>query len=230
MGRVSPLAVHRAQLAVAQHVGETESTMMESVWPFLQSLQGAPAYGLLFALLFGCGIGLPMNEDIVLLAASALTLQGVMEPVPLMVVAWLGLVGGDALVFHWGHRFGAGLLRRPFLARILPPHKLEAMQATMRRYGPAYIFVVRFLPGIRTALFLAAGSLRIPYRHLFLYDGLAALIELPLLVYGVRYVGGRWEEILAVVHQFQFLLVPALVAGLLALWFYRRYKPKGSTP
>ncbi|MEN9397487.1 MAG: hypothetical protein RLZ81_2017, partial [Pseudomonadota bacterium] len=36
--------------------------MMESVWPFLQSLQGLPAYALLFALLFGCGIGLPMNE------------------------------------------------------------------------------------------------------------------------------------------------------------------------
>jgi membrane protein DedA with SNARE-associated domain len=204
--------------------------MMESVWPFVQSLQGMPAYGVMFALLFGCGIGLPMNEDIVLLAASALTLKGVMEPVPLMVVAWFGLLGGDTLVFHWGHRFGAGLLRHPFLARIMPPHKLEAMQATMHRYGPAYIFVVRFLPGIRTALFLAAGSLKMPYRHLFVYDGLAALIELPLLVYGVRYVGGRWEEILALVHQFQGFIVSALIGGLLALWLYRRFKPKGNTP
>ena len=60
--------------------------MMESVWPFLQSLQGLPAYALLFALLFGCGIGLPMNEDIVLLAAAALTLKGVMEPPALMLL------------------------------------------------------------------------------------------------------------------------------------------------
>ena len=49
--------------------------MMESVWPFLQSLQGGPAYALMFGLLFGCGVGLPMNEDIVLLAAAALTLK-----------------------------------------------------------------------------------------------------------------------------------------------------------
>ena len=28
-----------------------------------------------------------------------------------------------------------------------------------------------------------------------LYDGAAALIELPLLVYAVRYVGGNWQQI-----------------------------------
>lgn len=200
--------------------------MMESVWPYLQSLQGLPAYGLLFALLFGCGIGLPMNEDIVLLAAAALTLTGVLDPLPLMVVAWFGLVGGDALVFHWGHRFGARLLRKPFLARIMTQTRLDSMQATMRRYGPAYIFVVRFMPGVRTALFLAAGSLKMPYRHLFVYDGAAALVELPLLVYGVRYVGGRWEEILDLIHRFQSVIVPAIVVLLLAVWLYRRNRPK----
>jgi len=200
--------------------------MMESVWPFLQSLQGAPAYALMFGLLFGCGVGLPMNEDIVLLAAAALTLKGVMDPIPLMVVAWFGLVGGDALVFHWGHRFGTRLLRQPFLARIVPPQRLETMQGTMRRYGPAYIFVVRFMPGVRTALFFAAGSLKMPYRHLFVFDGLAALVELPLLVYGVRYVGGRWEEILALIHRFQGIIVPTIVVLILAIWLYRRVQSK----
>ena len=58
--------------------------MMDSALAFLQSLQGIPAYALLFALLFGCGVGLPMNEDIVLMGAAALTLQGVMEPLPLV--------------------------------------------------------------------------------------------------------------------------------------------------
>ena len=200
--------------------------MMESVWPFLQSLQGLPAYALMFALLFGCGVGLPMNEDIVLLAAAALTLKGVMDPLPLMVVAWFGLVGGDALVFHWGHRFGTRLLRMRFFARMVPEARLQTMQATMRHYGPAYIFVVSFMPGVRTALFLAAGSLKMPYRHLLIYDGIAALIELPLLVYGVRYVGGRWEEILALIHRFQGIIVPAIVVLLLAMWLYRRFKSK----
>lgn len=202
--------------------------MMDSVWPVLQSLQGGPAYLLLFALLFGCGVGLPMNEDIVLLAASALTLQGVMDPVPLIAVAWLGLVGGDALVFHWGYRYGAGLLQKPFMARIVRPERLQVLQQTLRRYGPAYIFAVRFMPGIRTALFLAAGSLRMRYRHLVVFDGLAALVELPLLVYGVRYVGGRWQQILDVLHHLQGYLVLVAVLAL-AVWWWRRRR-KGGAP
>ena len=202
--------------------------MFESAFAFLQSLQGLPAYALLFGLLFSCGIGAPMNEDIVLLAAAALTLKGVMEPVPLMVVAWFGLVAGDALVFHWGHRFGARLLRHRFAARIVSEEKLVSLQDTMRRFGPAYIFVVRFMPGIRTALFLAAGSLKMPYRHLFIYDGLAAVVELPLLVYGVRYVGGNWEEIRALVERFQFVLLPVVLVIVAGLWLYARSKKKAA--
>lgn len=201
--------------------------MMDTVWPLLQSLQGVPAYALLLALLFGCGVGLPMNEDIVLLAAAALTLQGIMEPIPLMGVAWVGLIAGDALIFHWGHRYGAQLLRRRFFARMLPEARLQTLQAAMTRYGPAYIFVVRFLPGIRTALFLVAGMSRMPYRYLFIYDGLAAVVELPLLVYGVRYVGGRWQEILAALQRMQGYLLPAAAVALFALWAYRRYQSKG---
>lgn len=200
--------------------------MMDAVWPLLQSLQGAPAYGLLLVLLVGCGVGLPMNEDIVLLAAAALTLQGIMDPVVLMIVAWLGLVGGDGLVFHWGHRYGAQVLRRRPFARMLPEARLLQMQATMTRYGPAYIFVVRFLPGIRTALFLAAGLSRMPYRYLFVFDGLAALVELPLLVYGVRYVGGRWQEILAALQQMQAYLLPAAALAVLVLWAFARRRSR----
>lgn len=200
--------------------------MFDSAMAFLQSLQGFPAYALLFALLFSCGIGAPINEDILLLAAAALTLKGVMEPVPLMVVAWFGLVLGDALVFHWGHRFGARLLRHRYFARVVSEARLASMQDTMRRYGPAYIFVVRFMPGVRTPLFFAAGSLKMPYRHLFIFDGVGALVELPLLVYGVRYVGGRWEEILALVQRFQGVLVPVFLLLMVGIWLLSRRRAK----
>jgi len=200
--------------------------MLDAVWPFLQSLQGAPAYGLVFVLLIICGIGLPINEDIVLMGASALTLKGVMEPVPLMVVSWFGLLCGDGMLFHWGHRYGTRVLRMGFFARMMSEQRLESMQAIMRRYGPAYIFVVRFMPGVRSLLFLAAGSLKMPYRHLFIFDGLAAMIQLPLLVYGVRYVGGRWEEILELMHRFQGVIIPAILILLLAIWLLRRRNAK----
>ncbi len=188
----------------------------------LSALQGLPAYALTFGLLLACGIGAPMNEDIVLLVAASLTLNHVMEPVPLMVVAWFGLLAGDGLIFHWGYRYGAKLFRFKWFARLVPPDRLEGFQARVRRGGPAYIFVIRFLPGIRTALFFAAGMMKIRYRTFFLYDGLAAAIELPALVYGVRFVGGHWEQILAWIHAGQGWLVGAVVLLLGAYWLRRR--------
>lgn len=198
--------------------------MLDAILPLLHSLQGLPAYSLLFALLFSCGIGAPINEDILLLAAAALTLNGVMDPVPLIVVSWFGLIAGDALVFHWGHRFGSRALRHRWGARIVSPERLESVQDTMRRYGPAYIFVVRFLPGIRTMLFFAAGSLKMPYRHLFVFDGLAAAIELPILVYTVRYIGGRWQEITGWLQRSADVLTIGLLVVLVAAFAYTRWR------
>src|SRR5688500_17882126 len=145
--------------------------MLDAILPFLHSLSGPPAYAYLFALLFACGTGAPINEDILLLAAAALTLQGVMEPIPFMIVSWFALIAGDAVTFALGHRYGSRMLRKPWAARIVSPDRLESLQGTMRRYGPGFIFVVRFLPGIRTTLFFAAGSLKTRYRHFFLFDG-----------------------------------------------------------
>jgi membrane protein DedA with SNARE-associated domain len=143
-----------------------------------------------------------------------------------MLVAWFGLVLGDALVFHWGHRFGPWILRRRFVARIVAPQRLAGFQARVQRGGPAYIFLIRFMPGIRTALFFAAGTLKLPYRTLFLYDGLGAAIELPLLVYGVRFVGGRWEQILDLIRRFQVVLLVALALAALAFVAWRRVRRK----
>lgn len=207
---------------------------MEGWLEQLQLLQGPPAYALVFGLLVACGIGAPMNEDVVLLAAAALTLTGVMQPLPLIAVAWFGLVAGDALIFHWGYRYGARILRHRWFARILPGQRLTAMQERVRRGGPASIFVIRFLPGIRTALFFAAGTLKIPYRTFFLFNGLAAAIELPLLVFGVRYVGGRWKEILPAIQQAQgWLLLGVIAIVALAVLLHRlraRARPKLPTP
>lgn len=203
---------------------------MDSAMTFLQSLQGFQAYALLLGLLVGSGFGLPINEDILLIGAAALTLKGVMSPLPLIVVAWLGLMAADSLVLHWGHRFGGHLLRHRFLARLMSEARLAAMQRTMRRYGPAYLFAARFMPGLRSALFFAAGSLKMPYRQLLIYDGMAALVELPLLVYGVRYVGRRWEEIIAVVQRFQGVLLAGVVLLALAAWLYSRRRSKNGKP
>ena len=122
------------------------------------------------------------------------------------------------------------MLRHHRLARLMPGVRLASMQNTMRRCGPAYLFAVRFMPGLCTALLFAAGSLKTPYRRLFIHDGAATLIELPLLVYGVRYVGGRWEEIVALVQRFQGVVLPIVIVLMLCAWLYSRRRTNRGKP
>lgn len=199
---------------------------MDSLMALLHSLQGAPAYLLLFGVLVGSGVGLPVNEDLLLVGAAALTLRHVMEPVPLVAVAWCGVLCADGLIFHWGRRFGPQLLRHRLTAKALPPRRVDAMQRALQRWGPAYIFAVRFMPGVRTALLFAAGSMQVRYRHFFLFDGAAALVELPLLVWAVRQVGGRWEEILALVQRWQGILLPLVLALAVGAWLAVRWRSR----
>jgi membrane protein DedA with SNARE-associated domain len=196
--------------------------MFDALMAFMQSLQGLPAYALVFGILVGSGFGLPMNEDILLVTAAALTLSGVMAPWPLIAVAWCGLLIADGLIFHWGRVFGARLIEHRWLSHAMPPRRLAAMQGFMQRTGPAAIFCARFMPGVRSAVYLAAGSLRLPYRQQFLYDGLAAAIELPLLVFAVRYVGGKWDQLLPDARWLPGALVAAALLLAVTAWALRR--------
>jgi membrane protein DedA with SNARE-associated domain len=202
--------------------------VMASVTSWLQSLQGPPAYALVFGALLASGFWLPVNEDLLVMAAAALTLQGVMDPLSLAATAWAGVLGADLLIFHWGHRFGGRLLEHRLLARAMPPSRLARMQERMRRLGPAYLALVRFAPGLRSAMLFAAGSLRIPYRQLLLFDGLAGAVELPLLIFAVRWVGGRWQDIVDALPGWPVSLGGLLVLALVAAWLARRRKRAGA--
>jgi len=211
---------------------------MEAVQHFLQKLQelgqaNRPgAYSLLFALLVSAGIGAPVNEDLLLIGAAALTLYSVFDVTWLIPISIIGVVVGDLLIFHWGYRYGARLTRTRLFSKVVSEARLIEFQSRMRARGKSsrgLLFCTRFLPGIRTPIFFAAGSLKIPYGQLLVFDLLAACIQIPALVYGVRFVGGRTEIVLGYLHQFQYVVL-ALVAAATAYFLVRRKKRASSSP
>jgi len=195
---------------------------MQALLERLSTLHGPGAYALFFVLVFGCGIGLPLNEDLLIIAAAVLVYYGALSAPLVIVLAIFGVVLGDALALYAGARLGDGLARRRWLSRIVPPERLSRAQEQFRRRGHGLLFIARFLPGVRTAVFFAAGTLGIPLRALWLYDGVAALIEIPALVYGVRYAAGNTDALLEILRRFQLVLVAAVLVGVFFYWMYRR--------
>lgn len=136
---------------------------------------------LLVMALLAAGVGIPIPEDPVLLAAGVIAHR---TPLPVWMV--LPMVYGAALVadcvlFLWARRFGDSLLqRRPFSALVTPKRRRQ-VSTVFAKHGAKAVFVGRHLMGLRPAFFVVAGIERMPLRTFALWDGLAALITIPLV-------------------------------------------------
>jgi membrane protein DedA with SNARE-associated domain len=99
------------------------------------------------------------------------------------------------------------------------------VQEKFARYGNRLLFLARFLPGMRTAVYVTAGAThRVSFLRFFLLDGLAALISVPLWVY-LGYAGANNREWLAMWigrGQHGAWIVGGLLALALAVLWWRR--------
>lgn len=192
------------------------------------TLHGAGAHGLLFLLLALAGIGAPWAQELVLLAAAGLTLQsGGLHPLAVAVTAPLGMLAGDAISVALGEHYGARWIRRPWAARLVPPHRLPGLEEGMRRHATLASFVTRFLPGQRGTLFFIAGALRVPWRPFLVADGLAALVQVTLALFAARVLGWRWQALRLPLERADDVLTVALVAALVAWWLRARRPDPG---
>ncbi|HEV2539968.1 MAG TPA: DedA family protein [Frateuria sp.] len=183
-------------------------------------------YAAVFAALLLCGAGAPLPEDITLIAGGVIAGLGYANVHAMAGIALVGVLVGDAAMFLLGHRHGARIMQWPLVARLLTPARYAKVQEKFARYGNRLLFLARFLPGMRTAVYVTAGAThRVSFLRFLLLDGLAALISVPVWVY-LGYAGANNREWLAMwigrsQHGMWMLaVVAALVAGW--LWWRRR--------
>ena len=162
----------------------------------------------LFVVLMLCGLGMPIPEDVALLAGGYLVHRGVTRYPITLAVALLGVVAGDNSLFFIGRHFGSGVVRY-FALRPGRKQQIERIEAFVQRHGHRAIFYARFLAGLRALIYLSAGSFGVRPAVFLLYDLLGALISVPVVVtlgyvFGkqleliVRYIGG-FERLIVVV-------------------------------
>jgi len=123
------------------------------------------------------GVGLPpIPEEGVVVAAGVWVAS---EPKDLyrwaiLPVCIAGILLSDFVLYSIGRHFGSHLLEHKWLARFLTPEKLERIQNNFHRYGIKVLLFVRWIPGIRSPLFLTAGTMRLPVLRFVVADAIAA--------------------------------------------------------
>ncbi len=188
-------------------------------------------YGYLavFVVLLVCGFGVPIPEDVSLVAGGIIAGLGYADLRMMCVVGLSGVLIGDSAMFLIGRHLGTRALKLRWIGRLLTPNRYARVQAKFDRHGNRMMFIARFLPGLRAAVFLTAGmTRRVGFLRFLLLDGAAALISVPVWI-GLGYYGADNRDwLLAWMRRGQEGLVFGLALALLAilLWYGWRVRAR----
>lgn len=183
-------------------------------------------YFAVFGVLILCGFGLPVPEDISLVAGGVISALGNTNEHIMFAVGMAGVLIGDAVVFTAGLTFGEKILQNRFVARIITPDRYDTVQRQFEKYGKWVVFMARFMPGLRTPIFLTAGvSKRVSFLRFFITDFLAAFISVPVWVYLGFYGASNFDQLMTWVRQGQitiFLLLAVVIIGFVVKKYLKR--------
>jgi len=128
-------------------------------------------------------LGLPVPAYPTLILAGALAASGRLPGAPLVAVAVLACLIGDATWYFAGRLYGNRVMRLVCVISLTPDVCVGQAQTNFERWGPKLIIVAKFLPGVALVVPPLAGAVRMNVRHFVAFSALAALlwVAAPLL-------------------------------------------------
>src|SRR6185369_16828657 len=180
----------------------------------------------LTGILLLCGLGLPIPEDISLIAAGYFSYKRVLAVNTAFAVCFAAVLAGDTLAFLSGRFFGRRVLASPFARRYFTPRRQLRVRAYFRKFGSKVVLIGRFTPGFRFTIFFTAGTLHLRPSVFLIYDFSAAAFSVPVLVYSAWYFGGQIDRVVRYARQTEHGILVALViaATVIAIKSWRRHK------
>lgn len=191
---------------------------------------GEYGYIAVFACLILCGLGVPVPEDITLVSGGVISGLALANPHIMCAIGLAGVLAGDSTMFLAGRIFGYRVQRLKFFRKVVSPQRFSQIQRKFKKHGLGLLFVARFLPGLRSPIYLVAGmSHRISYITFIVMDGLAALISVPVWIYLGYFFADNLDILMEYVHDVQKAIFMAL--GLLAviiavIYFKKKFHSK----
>ncbi|HEX3860149.1 MAG TPA: DedA family protein [Stellaceae bacterium] len=173
---------------------------------------GACFYAIVFVWTFLEG------ETVVLFAAFAAA-QGLVNPVLLLVAAWLGSFAGDQSYFWLGRHFGVRLLERFPRWR----HGVDTALRWLERYDAGFILTFRFIYGVRNFSSFALGLSAVRWNRFLLLNFAAAGLWALLFVSVGYFLGHAFRAVLGdLARSFSLVMLGIFVLIGGGMWLLHR--------
>ena len=157
-------------------------------------IQHFPYLGIFALLIFG-GIGFPFPEDTTLMLSGFLLAHGMIKPVPLVSVIYLGLLLSDFFLYWMGKKYGRKIVEYRRFQKIITPQRLSKLENDFNRRGVLVILFGRHFLGLRAQIFLVAGVMRMHPIKFLITDAFTSIFTIALMV-GIGYIGGNSFQVL----------------------------------
>ena len=176
-----------------------------------------------FLILTGCGLPLPEEVAIIAAGVAAAAPNG-LNPWGALAACLVGAIVGDSAMYWIGRHFGKGILERhPLWARVINPEREKQIELHLTKHGAKMLLLARFLVGLRSPFYFAAGVLKANYLRFLITDIICGLLVVTLF-FGLTYFYGK--QIWAGIHHAEVLItiavVFALAVGIVVFLIHRR--------
>lgn len=198
---------------------------MERVYWIIHSLK---YFGIVLVLTL-CGTGLPIPEEIPVVAGAFFSHEAggsVMSWYFALPACFIGALCGDCVMYAAGYHWGHGVLRNHrWFVRFQHPENQPVIEQALQQHGLKVLLIARFLVGLRSPIYLAAGILRFPFRQFLLYDAIAAAPVVGI-TFALGYLfASHLEQLLHDMRTAKYVLlavvlfIALIVAG---TWYFKR--------
>jgi hypothetical protein len=96
--------------------------------------------------------------------------------------------------------------------RLLPPERRRRIEDNFHHYGVTILLFARFLPAIRSPIFITAGMMRVPLSRFMLADGIYAIPGVSLLFFLGYWFGDQFMRAVQKAESYRLLVVVIVVA------------------
>lgn len=188
-------------------------------------------YASIFGWLFFTGIGIPPcpEEAGILYAAGlhALHPDAVRWPLAWLTTG-LGIICADLVLYGVGRRWGPTLFEYRWVQKVMSVERRQRVERRFHQHGLKLLILARFLPPLRTGVFLIAGASKYSVPKFVFADAVYAVVGV-----GAFFFGGTWlvELVKRSGHVAVYLVaVPVVLYGLYRYFRYLRKRELAAGP
>lgn len=203
---------------------------METVLEYLRRFE----YLAMFGILVLCGLGLPIPEEVTLIASGFAVGWDWADYFLSCAACTAGILTGDSIIFAVGRYFGRSFFSSRVVRWFLPKKRQARVRRAFYRHGKKTVFFARFVTGIRIGVYAYAGQNGMRWQRFLFLDFLGCMVSVPTSIWVGKFAAQgladpeqateKAHEILGKGHTVLYAILAVLVGSFFLhyLWNYWR--------